>query len=316
MKKMNIALFTAAAMFATTAVAEVEIDGPTLGGRIQTVISDGDALSDDALIQNTGDGNTAGDQVFLAASGSATGLVGGFDMSYYLRAMGASGDVIQNSFPYSYVDFEHDALTVQAGRNDDLIYRFVESHNFANRGREYTGVESPEFGNSDQISLTSDFAGSPVTLGIYANDEGKSGINTTQFGLSADLGPATIAAVHSISEDDVNSDPAGRRDGATYFGGTYDFGMGNISGRIANLDSGETPYAVALGLPVTQNTTIRLFYGDDNGENNTGSSLETVNAEVRTMLGAGLSVFAGLNEGEDTNGDSADNIYVGSRLSF
>jgi len=315
MKKMNIALFTAAAMIGSTAaIADEHVDGPNLHGRIQTVLSDADSDANEDLTMNSW---------HIAASGSASDLIGGIDASYYARVSNAyvEGDSDtgntsvdrQVGIEYGFVAFDLGGAELTLGRDDDLNYYFAESMIFANQPRAYNGIGGAAFNNGDGVKLTSDLGGSPVTVGVYASDKNNTGVDEMQVGVSADIGVGTISVVYS--DDDQDSGAYTER---TTVAGSFDLGVATVAARVSDRESGENPYTIAVGVPVNASTTIYVIHGADDGlpENGHTEDDSSTGVELRTVLGAGLEAFAGMTTGEKADGTDADNLYVGSRWQF
>ncbi|AGM40206.1 hypothetical protein SPISAL_00525 [Spiribacter salinus M19-40] len=308
MKKMNIALFTAAAMIGSTAaIADEHVDGPNLSGRIQTIFEDADENTDDSLNMNNW---------HIAASGSATDLLGGIDASYYSRLSnyggngGAAGDPYVE---YGFVTFSFPGADITAGRTDDLHYQFADSQVFALQPRNFDGIGGADFNTVDSLTVTSDLGGSPVTVGGYVNTRNGAGVEDTQFAISADIGVGTLAAVYSDSDTDTV------RTERLTVAGTVDLDVATLTARVEDRDddqasNGDMPYTIAAGIPVADSTTLYVMHGSDDGAN--GDDDSSTGVEARTLLGAGLDVFVGMTNGENSDGTSADNVYVGSRWQF
>jgi len=302
MKKMNIALFTAAAMIGSTAaIADEHVDGPNLSGRIQTIFQDADEDTDVSLSTNSW---------HIAADGSATGLLGGIDASYYARL---SNDVDEGPFvEYGFVTFSFPGVDITAGKNDDLHYQFADSQVFALQPRGFGGSVGADFNTQDNLTVTSDLGGSPVTVGAYVNTRNDAGVEDTQFAISADIGVGTLAVVYSDSDTDT------KRTERLTVAGTVDLGVATLTARVEDRDddqaNGDMPYTIAAGIPVVDSTTLYVIHGSDDGAE--GDDNSSTGVEARTLLGAGLEVFVGMTNGEKSDGTSADNVYVGSRWQF
>jgi len=296
MKKTTIALLTAAAMGASTAASAAEATDPSVFGRIQYTFTDQENEDFDGSLTSS----------HIGASGSATGLAGGLEADYYFRVGGANAeiddnDTLETSVEYAYVNLGNELFTAQFGRNDDLVYQFVDV--YLDIDREYGGAAAAVFNGADSFRLTSDFGGSPVKVGAYVNDDTTDdgdhtdGIHQTQVAASLELGMATIAAAY---QDNDNTD----QDTLTV-GGTADLGIATVNARIRDTEAGDNPFAIGAVAPLTDNTNLILIHGDD--DNDTSDNY----AEVRTNLGAGLDIYGGVRRG-----DNATKAFVGSRLAF
>ena len=307
MKKMNIALFTAAAMIGSTAaIADEHVDGPNLSGRIQTIFEDVDEATDESLNMNNW---------HIAADGSATDLLGGIDASYYARLSNSGNDEGESDpfVEYGFVTFSFPGVDITAGRNDDLHYQFADSQVFALQPRNFNGSVGADFNTTDSLTVTSDLGGSPVTVGGYVNTRNSAGVEDTQFAISVDIGVGTLAAVYSDSDSDT------ARTERLTVAGTVDLGVATLTARVEDRDddqaiNGDMPYTIAAGIPVADSTTLYVIHGSDDGAK--GDDNSSTGVEARTLLGAGLEVFAGMTDGEQSDGTSADNVYVGSRWQF
>ena len=285
MKKMTIALLTAAAMGGSSLALAADVTDPSIFGRIQYQLTDTDGSDFDGTMNSQ----------HIGASGSASGLLGGLDASYYTRI---GGDSDGTSVEYAYINVGNEAVTAQYGRNDDLVYQFVDIH--LDIDRAYGGAAAAVFNGADSFRVTSDFGGSPVTIGAYANDKGDNGINEIQFAGSVDLGAVALAAAYS------DSDSTGEDEFS--FAANVDAGFASVRARVRETDAGTNPIALGAVAPLTPSTNLILIYGDDDADTNSKSDAY---GEIRTDLGGGLDVYAGVR-----SGDNPTKVFLGSRWAF
>lgn len=295
MKKMTIALFTAAAM-GTGGFAVAQTDGPNVGGRIDMSIVNADGS--DTNIENR--------STKFWVSGSAE-LAAGLTGSYYLR--------VPNSGDYAVARLSGDFGTVQIGRDDDIVYKFagVDTDVF----RQVKPVGEAKYGDSQNAfgepHLQYHLSVDNLSFGAYVDtakintgnrddlhDGAEEGVNTTQFGLQYDYGMGTVSAVYADSKDD-----AAFANEEVTFGATLDLGVAKLAATYSDDTSGNNPYVLAATIPLTDILSANVAYSDNDQE------VTDAAASIVANLGGGFDIRL-----EALNGDSTDTMAINVRQAF
>lgn len=339
MKKTTIALLTAAAMGATS-VAVAESTGPDFSGRVDIRFTDLDEASNDVGVTNSGELDATNASSKLVVSGSTDELAGGMSADYYARvALAESGNA---DVDYAYTGITGAFGRVQAGIDDDLVYKFVGAKTDLHRGVGPTGsaaystgygfgaepsvqyhleVENFTFAayadtgsESDASRLeNSDFyvdsVGTTASEYAYVDSDGDpvtpstgTGIDRTQFGVHTDVGPLALGAVYA--DRDVTD-----YDAEMFFGATLDMGVASLVATFAENSSNNNPYNVAIQAPLTSSLTGTLAYGDNDASG--ADAVTDTTAQIRANLGGGVEINTAYR-----SGDSGDGFVVGARYSF
>jgi len=306
MKKTTIALLTAAAMGATS-VAVAESTGPDFSGRVDIRFTDVDEITDGGEITNSGELDATNASSKLAVSGSTDELVGGMSADYYARvALVESGAA---DVDYAYTGITGDFGRVQAGIDDDLVYKFVGGKTDLYRGVNPVNAAeySTGYGFGQEASLQYHLGVENFTFAAYADTgedaaELSTGIDRTQFGVHANVGPLDLGLVYA--DRDIED-----YDAEVFVGASLDMGVASLAATFAEDDSNNNPYHVALQAPLTSILTGTLGYGDN--DQSGADELTDVTAQIRANLGGGVEINTAYRDG-----DSGDGFVVGARYSF
>lgn len=299
MKKMTIALLTAAAM--GTSGFAVAQSGPDFGGRIDFRYTD---ISDDG---SAGDLDNASSKFVVSGDGEG---IAGISTFYYTRLGLDELDEDDRSagVDYAYAGAEGAFGRLQAGIDDDLVYKYAGVFTDVFRGvaPTETAYYSDDFSFGDTDSLQYSIDVNNVSLAAYADTSSADGsdepgdgdgLERAQLAASVDLGAATLSAVYS---DRDSAD-----DEQLVFGAHVDAGIATIGGHVSDDEAGNNPYAVAAVVPLNDVFTATVGYGDDDVDNS------DVTGMIMANLGGGLDVNASYR-----NGDSDDGFVIGTRYSF
>ena len=302
MKKMTIALFTAAAM--GTSGFAVAQTGPDFSGDIR--------------INNT-DGNTntlTVQRIRLEVSGAGEPTVG-TETFYYLRFAGdreddVSGNGADVRRDYGYIGLRGEMGQISAGFDDDLVYKFAGAQTDVFRSQlpgsgDDLGDSAAGFttystghGTFEDPSVQGEVNVGIVTLAGYADTSEGNGLERVQVAGSIDLSPLTVAAVYSQRDTTPNTN-----DSEYYLSGGYDAGLFSVGAHVGRTEIDTNPYGFAVSIPVNGNISTAIGYGDnDNG-------LADAMGQVIYDLGGGLDVFANYR-----TGDSEDGLLVGAQYTF
>jgi len=293
MKKMTIALFTAAAMGGSSLALAADVDGPNPFGRLDVRAVDTDGADVD-LTQAS---------YHLGLAGSATGLAGGLDASYYAR-------LNDSGLQYGTITFEGGFGALNAGFDDDLVYKFAGVNvDVLRSGGVPNTFSGLNFGQDAVVQYMNDFGGSPIMLGVHIDDDtgaidgtaGGDGIQNTQVGLMFDHGMGNVGVVYSEQDALANGDS----DDEIRVGGSLNLDVATLRLYTGDDADGNMPYTLGASVPLNDVVTLHAFHGDDDVDTS------DTTAELRANLGGGLDVYAGAR-----SGDSDDSMYVGSRWGF
>jgi len=288
MKKMTIALFTAAAMGTSGFAVAADVTGPTPIGRLDV----------DIVSPEDGDTTVSQKDAFIGLTGSATNLLGGIDASYYTR-LATNGTGTKN-LEYGYITFSGDFGSLTAGRNDDLAYRFAGVKTDVLRGGTSDEFNGSEFFVDSVLQYTNDFGGSPVTFGVSVDSDGTNEDigDETQIGVDYDAGVANIAAVYS-EQDTADTDEL-------FVAATVDVGVATIIGNYLDDAADDTGYNVGFVAPLNDAVNLTVLHTDD-------AELDSADTVVQVLanLGGGVDVYAGTQMGD------LDSVtYMGTRWGF
>ena len=290
MKKTTIALLTAAAMGTSGAVMAAN-HGPEISGRVDMSITNFD-----------GEKTSFSDRSTVVGVGGSTELTGGLTGGYFVRGNYTGARTLEAD--YAFLNVSGDFGTLQFGRDDDIVYKFVTVPTDIFRTLSATGAASfadtttPVDDEHIQYHLTVDaftFGGYVDTSGVNGGDE--DGINNYQIGGMFDYGMGRIAVVYADSDDTGESE--------LYAGATLDLDVVSLAGYIADDSTDNNPYVVTASVPLNGMLTGIAGYGDD--DNGTSNSVVGLVAD----LGGGLDARI-----EYASGDGDEGFALNARYSF
>jgi hypothetical protein len=290
MKKMTIALFTAAAM-GTSAFAVADEHGPTISGDIRFIYNDNNTDTPDTQNQ------ISNNRLKLAVSG-ASDAGNGNEAFYYFRMSSKNNDP---TVDYKFIGMRGDFGSLQVGNDDDLVYKFAGAHTDLFRGQLPGGsaagnaTYSTDYAFYDpSVQYSVDI--NDLTIAAFADTSADDGVERSQAAASYDFGPATVAGIYS------NSD----KGGDDLFGSiSMDLGVATLGASVGSREDGTNPISIALSGDVTETLSAQVGYADDN--NGTADTI----GQVIANLGGGMSVFGNYRIGDSENG-----FVVGAQLNY
>ena len=296
MKKTTIALLTAAAMGTSGAVMAAN-HGPEFSGRI-----------DLHYLNESGDdsnGTLSNRSSKLEVSGSGDGLHGITTFYYTRLSLNELGDDT-SSFNVDYVlaGASGDFGSVQAGIDDDLVYKFAGAHTEIYRGLGTVSSayysDGFEFGDAESASLQYSVSVDALTFAAYADTSEGDGVERYQAAIGFDAGMGQVGLIFSDRDEEGDSNQF-------VFGGRLDLDVVSLRGHVSDDEDGNNPYAVAAIVPLNDILSLTVGYGDDDeGDSSTAAML-------LADLGGGLDVNAGYRNG---SGEVDDAFNIGMRYSF
>lgn len=327
MKKTTIALLTAAAMGTSGAVMAAD-HSPEFSGRIDfSYTNESEDGSSGSLSNRTSK---------LEVSGSGEG-VEGINTFYYARlGLDENGDA---GVDYALAGASGAFGSLQAGIDDDLVYKFAGAHTDVYRGLGpvSSAYYSDDFSFGDTASVQYSLTVDAFTFAAYAdtagttkldrnvavtdddgNETGKfeqeeatvdnpDGIERYQVAVGFDAGIGQVGLIYSDRDEAGDSSQV-------VFGGRVDLDMVSLRGHVSDDENGNNPYAVAAIVPLTDILSLTVGYGDDDEG---GSS---VAAMLLADLGGGLDVNVGYRNTSsgtvDDDGDAVEDAFnIGDRKS-
>ena len=294
MKKTTIALLTAAAMGTSGAVVAAN-HGPNFSGDVRVIYSE----ADDAISTN---------RVKLNVSGSADAMAG-TEAFYFVRfnaedGVDVDGEANGVSRDYGFVGLRGDFGEVQAGSDDDLIYKFVGARTDLFRaqvpstdanGFSLAGGSGETFSNNVQYSVSVDAFSVAALVDTAESDN----IDTTQVAVGYDFGMGDVGIVYSDFDASDNSE--------IYVGASLNLDVATVSGFYGQNNADNSPYSLAVSGPLTGNISYQLAYADGDGAADDAATI----AQVIFDLGGGLETFANYR-----TGDQEDGFVLGAQYNF
>ena len=298
MKKTTIALLTAAAMGTSGAVMAAN-HGPDFSGRID--------FSYTNESEDGSSGSLSNRSSKLEVSGSGEG-VEGINTFYYARlGLDENGDA---GVDYALAGASGAFGSLQAGIDDDLVYKFAGAHTDVYRGlgTVSSAYYSDDFSFGDTASVQYSLTVDAFTVAAYADTAKEDGIERYQAAVGFDAGIGQVGLIYSDRDEEGDSSQV-------VFGGRVDLDMVSLRGHVSDDEDGNNPYAVAAIVPLTDILSLTVGYGDDDEG---GSS---VAAMLLADLGGGLDVNVGYRNTSsgtvDDDGDAVEDAFnIGMRYSF